>query len=99
MSAYRDTQQEKYLHTLLIIKSIFQAAGTISAAVTGGNAPSANDVQELLSAYKNMLMPELKDEEKEKADRVKEIMERENEIGSFQVSALNYSFRPKKGFR
>lgn len=99
LSAFRSKQQEKYLNSLLIVKTILHAAGFISAAVTGGNAPASNDLQELLGAYKSLLMPEYNDEKEEKARRVKEIMEKENEIGSFQVSSMSYSSRPKKGFR
>jgi len=99
LMAFRSNQQEKYFNTLLIVKSIFHAAGLVSAAVTGGNAPSSSDLQELLNSYKTLLMPEYKEEQEERAKKVQEIMEKENEIGSFEVSALNYISRPKKGFR
>lgn len=99
LSAFRGRQEEKYLQTLLIVNSIFHAAGLVSAAVTGGNAPSSSDIQELLNTYKINLMPEYKNDQELKAQKVKEIMEKENEIGSFQVSSMSYSSRPKKGFR
>lgn len=86
--------------TLVIVKAILQAANIIAAASAGGEAPSNNDIQKVLGAYKTLLMPEFRDEQEKRAEKVKEIMEKENEIGSFQVSSLNYN-RPKnkKGFR
>jgi hypothetical protein len=96
LAAFRQRQEEKFVSTLLIVKSILHAANIISAATTGGNAPASNDLQELLGTLKGIMMPEYREEQAKKAEKVKEIMERESKIGSFQVQAMNRTRKRKK---
>lgn len=79
------------------MNTILTAADRISAAVTGGEASSSSDLKELLNSYKELLMPEFVEEREAKVKKVHEIMKRENEVGSFQVEAMTYGPRSRKG--
>ena len=74
-----------------------EAANRISATLVGDNTPSSDTLRDLLSGYKELLMPESAEEREEKAKKVKEVMERENEKGPFQVEPMVFGQRKKRG--
>lgn len=97
INAFKDKQQTKYIETLLIVNTIIEVGNRIAAAVTNNQHNGSNTLKELLDTYKELLIPEFSEEKDRKAKRFKEIMERENSSGPFQVEAMAYETRSKKG--
>lgn len=97
MNAFRHKQVTNYMGHLLVVKAIMKAASIIAAAVTQGDAPNTKDLQDLLQAFKEHLMPETIEEREKKVKRVEEILEREMAQGKLKVKAMSYDTRRKKG--
>ncbi len=97
LRAFKDKQYTRYVEVLLIIKSILTAADRISGALTDNQPSSSSDLKDLLSTYKELLMPEFAEEREEKVKKVQKIMERESKIGSFTVEPMVHDERNKKG--
>lgn len=96
LKAFKEKQYTRYTETLLMVNSIIVASNNIVSALQGEQAPS-NSLQDLLSSYKELLMPEFVEEREAKAKKVKKIMEQESAIGAFVVEPMVHGERSKKG--
>lgn len=85
------------METLLLVQTILLAGSRVAAAVGGGEAPGSSDLQELLSSFKAALLPEFVEEQEKRAEKIRKIVEEEAKVGSFQVQAMTYEKRKKKG--
>lgn len=98
IGAFEKNQEIKYVHALLMVKSILAAGQQVAAALSEGQGPSLEGISTLLSTYKEMLMPSLVTAREEKVEKVKRIMEREAKAGPLRVESMVYETRKKRGF-
>ena len=78
-----------YLTTLSIINAILHVGNVVASAVGGGQAPGSDAVKKTLDELRVTLFPEdIKDGE-QKAQRVKDILEREAAGGALRVKTMD----------
>jgi hypothetical protein len=98
MRQYRREQEIRYISTMVVVHSIMHAAGIIAAASTpNASSPSPDSLNKLLDSFKVLLMPELEESMKEKADNVKKMLEDAQNQTPFKVEAMSQENRRGKG--
>ncbi len=95
---YRREQEIRYINTMAVVQSIMYAAGVIrSAIIPDASSPSPDSLNKLLDTFRVLLMPELEESMKEKAESVKKMLEDAQNQTPFKVEAMNRETRRGKG--
>jgi hypothetical protein len=98
MRQYRREQEIRYISTMVVVQSIMHAAGVIAAASSPNvSSPSPDSLNKLLDSFKILVMPELEEGMKEKADNVKKMLEDAQNQTPFRVEPMNRENRRGKG--
>lgn len=96
MQAFRKRQLAQYTQTAIIVNAIQYGAGVVASALSDGESPSPDKVNDLLNHLKSLLLPDLAEEKDEQAKKAMKAMEEEIKKGPFQVEGMQYNGGKRK---
>lgn len=92
-SVLRERFFEERMIEYLGVKAVVAAIFDLGAMLNG---KSSNKTEDVLKAFRDVLLPEFAESVKEKALSTEEILKREAQSGPMKVQALNYDSKKRK---
>ena len=97
MNAYRRNQKIEYYKTLALVQATVYSGNVVAAAQSEDSSPvSVDGINKVMDELKELMIPELAEDKKKKAERAKKIMDDELSKGAFKVTARTFDKKPQR---
>ena len=97
MNAHRRNQQIEYYKTLAVVQASIYSGNMAAAAAAGDTSSvSVDNVNKALEQLRELLIPELVEDRKQREEKAKKIMDQELSKGSFKVTARTFDKKPRR---